>query len=401
MSAGQEVWIVATGCDKAAEQDQTLVKQLRGTAVLGRGNGAPAIFKVPDGKDSLQFGSFDTLVRLTDDLQKADSQMDSIVHRLERQFFDIEPTGNLMVAPTANQKKSFMDYLQSWSWDERKFPKDRPIADTLAFLMGATTRLDDEARTKMTQYSEKKALKATLAKKDAATTLLQRDLVDVLIPGVVKMSKTGSSEDDAIATEHLTTVFVILPRGARDDFLARYETLTTFVVPGSAKKMNVPDDKDGSSLWRVVVFKSQAEAFRKGCRENRWTARDFEYSEEAYQKLVEQRASVEEAVKDLHGKVRSLCEIAWSDAVVSWMHIKAMRVFVESVMRFGTPPQFAAFTMVPCAATPAVRRALGFALPKPSETTGLYSTGKGEGDDGEEFFPYVSFSFTPFVTGRS
>jgi len=323
------------------------------------------------------------------------------VHRLERQFFDVDPKGNLLVAPTAKDKKNFMDYLQTWSWDDRRFPKDRAIADNLAFLMSTTTKLDEEARAKMTQYSEKKTLKATLSKKDTAASLLQKDLVDILTPSVVKMTKGGSYEDDVISTEHLTTVFVILPRGAREDFLASYEALSENVVPSSARKMNIADDKDGNSLWRVVVFKSHADVFKKGCRENRWTARDFEYSEDTYNNLVQQRETVDGAVQELHTKVRDLCGIAWSDAVVAWVHIKAMRVFVESVLRFGTPPQFAAYTMVPCAATPAIRKALGSTLAKRSETTGLYSTGKGEGDDGEEFFPYVSFSFTPFVSGRS
>lgn len=45
----------------------------------------PCKFEVPDGDRSLLFGSFDNLIRLTDDLAKADAQVDSVLHRLERQ----------------------------------------------------------------------------------------------------------------------------------------------------------------------------------------------------------------------------------------------------------------------------------------------------------------------------
>merc|ERR1719230_2058967 len=106
----------------------------------------------------------------------------------------------------------------------------------------------------------------------------------------------------------------------------------------SARKFNL-DDKDGNSLWRVVMFKSAADGFKKQCREKRFLVRDFEYSEESYKKLKAQREQLDEAVQRQHQLVRGLYKAAWSDAMVAWVHIKAMRVFVESVLRFGMPPR--------------------------------------------------------------
>ena len=34
------------------------------------------------------------------------------------------------------------------------------------------------------------------------------------------------------------------------------------------------------------------------------------------------------------------CGASFSDAFTSWVHIKALRVFVESVLRYGLPPNF-------------------------------------------------------------
>merc|ERR1711884_85329 len=96
-----------------------------------------------------------------------------------------------------------------------------------------------------------------------------------------------------------------------------------------------------------VMFKTALEDFRKKCREKRYVVRDFEYSEEGYKRLKSQREQIEDAVRRQHEIVRGLYSAAWSDAMIAWVHVKAMRVFVESVLRFGMPPRFASFIITP------------------------------------------------------
>merc|ERR1719189_1020093 len=187
----------------------------------------------------------------------------------------------------------------------------------------------------------------------------------------------GTGEDDFIYTKYLTTVAVIVPRGTEKDFLKVYEGLTPTVVPRSAKCFKNLTDKDGNQLWRVVVCKefekpeakqaqsveaqtgegdeqgkkhertNHVENFKRALRERRFVPRDFEYSEEGYKKLMVQREDLEKSVKQQHDFVKNLYAAAWSDAMVAWVHIKAMRVFVESVLRFGMPPCFASFIITP------------------------------------------------------
>merc|ERR1712187_882311 len=148
-----------------------------------------------------------------------------------------------------------------------------------------------------------------LGKKDGVT-LANRDLIDVLTPDVVNAK--GGAADDFIVTEHLTTIPVILPRGAEDEFLKAYETMVENILPRSARKFEGLDDKDGNSVWRVVMFKSAVEAFKKGCREKRWVVRDFEYNPEAYAKLRKQREQVDESLLRAHELVKNLYQAAWS-----------------------------------------------------------------------------------------
>lgn len=278
--------------------------------------------------------------------------------------------------------------------------KTRPISDNLTLLMSVVNKLDEEARNKTAAYNEFKTQKGNLAKKEGAS-LTNRELVDVLTPDVVK--KSGNGDDDFVQTEYLTTVPVILPRGTEQEFLSSYESFAEQVVPMSARKFDGLDDKDGNSIWRVVMFRTCAEAFKKQCREKRYIIRDFEYSEEGYKKLRAQREQLEDAVRRQHELVRGLYSAAWSDAMVAWVHIKAMRVFVESVLRFGMPPCFGAYIISPKqgSTSTAARKALGEILGKTGQAGPMGGADKLAADDeAEEYYPYVSFSFTPFTIAR-
>jgi len=209
------------------------------------------------------------------------------------------------------------------------------------------------------------------------------------------------ADNDFIYTEHLTTVAVILTKGAEVEFLKTFEKMTDSVVPKSAKRFDHESvkDKDGNTIWRVVLFKESAEPFKKACRERRYITRDFEYSEDAYNKREAARKDLEEKVKREYNLVMSLYQAAWSDVMVAWMHIKAMRVFAESALWSGLPPKFAAFVVSPMPSKgDAVRKVLAHTLGK--NGGGLGPGSKVDLDEGEDDYPYVSLSFVPYTVPR-
>jgi len=406
MAVNQEFWIVATGCSKEkanfGEEKDALHEKLKSHSALGGGGGwseaGPWKFPVPDGNKDLTFGSFDNLIKLTDDLHKYDGQVDTILHRLERQFIELDPKAEFKILER-RMERPLLDWLKGWSWDEAKYPRTRSIQYNVNILMSVVNKLDEEARNKTAQYNDFKTQRTNLAKKDGAM-LTNRDLVDVLTPDVVKMTDQ-SADNDFIYTEHLTTVAVIIPRGYAEEFQNSYVSFAEKVVPMSARRFSQLDDKEGNSLWRVVMMKSAAEPFKKACRERRYITRDFEYSAEGYNKLVAQRQQLDEAVKRQHELVRGLYQAAWSDTMVAWVHVKAMRVFVESVLRYGLPPRFAAFVIAPKPNNAAAaRKALADVLGKPGSAGPGGKLGDAKEDEGEEYQPYVSFSFTPFNVPR-
>lgn len=138
-------------------------------------------------------------------------------------------------------------------------------------------------------------------------------------------------------SEYLETHLIAVPKQIVKDFIKSYETLCSMTVPRSAQLI---DSDDEFSLYAVTTFKKASAEFVHKCRESKWTPRDFKYKEggrEEEQKEVE-RASKDE--RKVWGEALRLGRTAWGEAVMAWIHVFALRVFVETVLRYGLPLQF-------------------------------------------------------------
>uniref|UniRef100_A0A0G4HWN9 V-type proton ATPase subunit C n=1 Tax=Chromera velia CCMP2878 TaxID=1169474 RepID=A0A0G4HWN9_9ALVE len=351
-------------------------------------------FEVPE---NLKFGSFDDLIRLVDELAKHDSYVEGVVKRVERQMVDIAGDSADLKVKFQFNDLPVIHYIQRFYWDDAKYPRTRSIRDNLDILLSSVAKSDEEVRLKSVTFQELKGMASAASKKDSAN-LLTRNLIDVLTPGTV-------SADDFINTEHLATLVVVVPRGAEKEWETSYESLDEFVVPRSTVRFPGVEDKDGNSLWSAVVFKKSVDNFKTAARAKRFTVRDFTYSEAEYAKTVEHRSSIEAEKGRQEVFLSQICKAAFSDSFISWMHLKAMRVFVEAVLRFGVPPNFGAFFL---RLNPnrfnekRLRTELEGALAPPGGFQGsakAIAQGAGGGDGGGElgfetgeYFPYVSLS---------
>jgi len=387
-------WIVATGCSKQSSSKDALFSNLKQrTKDLCEAGEPPMKFDVPDGESALKFGSFDDLIRLTDDMAKHDSQVESIARRIERMYLEVEPakaSDPIKEFKVLSQTKTmaFDKYLREWRWDDAKYPKMRGLTNNLTLLLSVANKLDEEARNKSAQYNELCSARANMQKKEAGS-LLARDMADVLTPDVVK-------EDDFVQTAHLTTLIMILPLTSIEPFLKTYEKYAENVVPQSAKQFTSIKEEDGTQVWRIVMFRSAVEPFLKKVRDERiGTARIFEYSPQAYDRAKAQREELKKECERQEKMMKGFCKASLSDVMIAWVHIKAMRIFVESVLRFGVPPNFASFIIQPKGnQLPQMRKALAECLGK--GTSDGMKEGEAGGEGEEDYFPYVSLSFTPF-----
>lgn len=382
-------WLVACSADERSKensleslQSRILLKQRLCEEVV--------VFDVPD---NLKFGSFDSLIKLVDELVKYDSQVESVARRVERQATELDAGIELPII-TQRAQMGVDEYVTKFKWDDMKFPRGRTVQDNIQSLLVSVQKIDEEVKNKTQQYMDAKQQAALFSKKEQVSHV-QRDLVDLLTPETVK-------DGDFVYSEHLTTMVVVVPRGADVEFVNHYASFDQYIVPESAERI-AQDDKEGNSLWRVVMFKTAVDAFKTSCRQHRVTVRDFTYDKNRYQQVLDARTASEAELRKQEGTLRRVCQVAFSDTMVAWTHLKAMRVFVEAVLRFGVPPRFGAFLVKPGKFASKQSKLRSELLEVLAGSGGMYGHSMADAketsteEEGGEYYPYVFVPFTPMA----
>eukprot|EP00762_Andalucia_godoyi_P003801 ANDGO_08619.mRNA.1 V-type proton ATPase subunit C len=282
---------------------------------------------------SLRVGTLDSLLALSDDLAKLDTTSEAVVSKVLRTLRDVTPTAEdaMVINPSANTEVPLRTYLASFSWNDSMFPLSlapKEIADRIAARIGDT---DDALKQKTAEHAAVKSQLASVTRRDQGS-LLVRSLAP-LIP-----------KEAIVESEYLTTVYVCVPGFSEKEFVESYESLNgcKWVVPGTGRK--VAEDKD-YVLYAVVVFRKFVDDFRTACREHKYTVR--EVSTENIATHGDEKARLETLVADATKELTLFARSATSDAYTAWIHLKVLRIFVESVLRYGLPPLFTAVLVIP------------------------------------------------------
>jgi V-type H+-transporting ATPase subunit C len=145
-------------------------------------------------------------------------------------------------------------------------------------------------------------------------------------------------KDDFITdSEYLETLLVVVPKALQKDWLKSYETLAPFVVPRSSNKLAEDEEY---ALYNVTLFKRYSAEFIAKARAHKFTPREFKWSEDAAQREEQEAREVEAQERRLFNETLRLARTGYSDEFAAWIHVKALRVFVESVLRYGLPLEF-------------------------------------------------------------
>ncbi|CDJ67349.1 vacuolar ATP synthase subunit c, putative [Eimeria necatrix] len=381
-------WLVASSL-RESQTAELVHSQVRNALVGGR---APlcddvGLFEVPTG---LKFGSFDDLVRAVDLLQQQDSAVEAALRRVERQALELDPEAQLKVV-WQRHSLSVDQYIRRFSWDEAKFPKARAIREHLEAIVQSVGKLEEEVRAKVAAWQAARGP----CGENGPLVYSERELREVLTPAVVQPG-------DFVASELVTTAVACVPLEAESHWLSCYERLSPLAaVPRSAKKLGLPPDSAGVCLWRVVVFKRGLEAFKSAAAAQHFAVREFAYSAQAGRLLLERRSRATAERSQHEAFLARVCFAAFSDIFVSWLHLKAMRVFCDALLRFGVPANFVALFLRPTAPPrPAKIHAQLHALLTPPGLFGnrFYASLDKDNNEAEDFFPYVLLTLQPFAT---
>lgn len=201
---------------------------------------------------------------------------------------------------------------------------------------------------------------------------------------------------------------VVVPKAARGEFLTTYESLTEFLVPRSA--VEVAEDADYVAFM-VVLFRRVVDDFKLAARSKGYQAKDLAVAaaellegsggesaqngaKGAAVAVVDNEATMDALRYEMETKRSALiqwCLASYGEAFSSWIHVTAVRLFVESILRYGLPPQFMPVLMRP---NPKHQAAVRKLLAAKFGAVGghHFSAEPGSTGGGEDLFPYVSFT---------
>lgn len=121
------------------------------------------------------------------------------------------------------------------------------------------------------------------------------------------------------------------------EFYKSYESLAPMVVPRSAVKVASDDE---FTLFAVATFKKHSAEFLHKCREKRWTPRNYQYKEGGKEAEAQEASQLAQDEKKLWGEALRLGRTGYSESAMIWIHVLTLRVFVETVLRYGLPLDF-------------------------------------------------------------
>ncbi|KAJ2434943.1 Vacuolar ATP synthase subunit C, partial [Coemansia sp. RSA 2424] len=273
-----------------------------------------------------KIGTLDTLVRLSDELAKFDTAYENTTGKFIDTLRNLTNTNNsALAAHLLVEDKPVDQYIRSFAWNNSKYRSDRSLPEIVGQIADDMGAIDASLKTKLTQYNAIKNSLATVRRKQTGNLSVKS------LSGIVKR------ENCITDSEYLVTAFVAVPKNQTQEWANGYERLTDMVVPRSSKR--IAEDSE-YVLFSVVLFKRVLDEFTTKARDARFIVRDFYYDEEAMARDQLMAREIVEQEEELLDNIAEWIKGSFGAVFSAWVHIKALRVFVESILRYGIPPDF-------------------------------------------------------------
>ncbi|KAL8280239.1 hypothetical protein RQP46_007353 [Phenoliferia psychrophenolica] len=339
------LWIVSVPLDSSPEEQLEELNPVLHKAKLGDA----VVLPFPDFKT----GTLSSLLALSESLTKADPSVQSTLAKTVDQIRSLttstSPSGSgtsggpsdraspLEAHLVIDDGRPYLDYLfpGPWSWDLAKYRiESRPLPDVVEGLLKEVASIENGQRNKGSQYALVKGQLTTALRKKTGN-LSMRSLAEVV------------SEDDFAGTnesEYLETVLVAVPKNLVKEWETTYERLSAMVVPRSSTKLASDDD---FVLFSCAIFRRVHDDFAQKCRENKFILRDFTFNASEIEQAKADLARLETQEKELWTDLLRLSRINFSELFQISVHLKVVRAYVESVLRYGLPAAYFATVIKP------------------------------------------------------
>ncbi|XP_017781427.1 PREDICTED: V-type proton ATPase subunit C [Nicrophorus vespilloides] len=372
-----EYWLISAPGDKTCQQTWETMNNH-----TSKQNNLCANYKfqIPD----LKVGTLDQLVGLSDDLGKLDGFVEQITRKVASYLGEVlEDQKDKLQENLMANNSDLSTYITRFQWDIAKYPIKQSLRNIADIISKQVGQIDADLKTKSTAYNNLKGSLQNLEKKQTGS-LLTRNLADLV-----------KKEHFILDSEYLTTLLVIVPKSMFHDWQAHYEKLTDMIVPRSTVLIN-QDNEYG--LYTVTLFKKVVEEFKLHAREKKFIVREFTYNEEELAAGKNEITKLVTDKKKQFGPLVRWLKVNFSECFCAWIHVKALRVFVESVLRYGLPVNFQAILIHPNKKTSKRLRDVLNQLYGHLDSSALQGSGNidsvdipGLGFGQSEYYPYVYY----------
>lgn len=321
-------------------------------------------FRIP----KLKITSLEDLLQLSEDLHKIEVNTKSLVEKmlkLYRELVSSESLDSLLVEGVRIQK-----YLEEFSWNESRFPHSKLMKDDRVFLQKELDRIEKEFLVLSVKYQDSKSKLAAIKRKKGSP--IQTAPLESLLTREELMKRTNgmSFREVFIETNSLQTIAIVMNEQHEKAFLEEYEhfcehkeddaegeNICPSILPRSAKKVFV--DREGNMMYSVVVLKKFIPEISALCKEKRLFVRipertqsvspltKVEGKETDVQDEETQIAILEAANKKIITDTLSWTRPTYSDCMVYYVHTKVIRLYIESVLRYGLRTEQYTFIIFP------------------------------------------------------
>jgi len=373
-----EYWLISAPGDKSAEETFNRIKGIK-----DRVEGCSCnrfTFPIND----LRVGTLDSLVELSDVLQRQDQYIEAVVRKLVSYLIEIleNQADSLEDHLTIANRTGYRAYLEHFQWDHAKYPVQQSLKSLLDHIVKEVGQIESELKSKSQDYT---ALQNSINSyvRQQTGSLITRDL-----DGIVKKEHV----EHVLDSEYFTIAIVVVPNAMCDEWNKTYESLLPEkVVPRSS--LAIFSDQE-STLYAVTLFAAQFQQFKDKCREKKFLVRNYTYNEAVMSQNKLKQKELEQKRDKQYRNLLPWLKIQFGEAFSAWIHVKALRLFVESVLRYGLPVNFVSALLQP---RPKTHKKLRDMLNKEfdkSEGGGLsedIEMTRQFGFQAEEFYSYVSY----------
>uniref|UniRef100_A0A8C6V7I5 V-type proton ATPase subunit C n=1 Tax=Neogobius melanostomus TaxID=47308 RepID=A0A8C6V7I5_9GOBI len=203
-------------------------------------------------------------------------------------------------------------YVTRFQWDKAKYSTSLSLSALTEIISKEVTLVETELKSRSAAYNSLKSSLQNVESKHRGT-LHSRCLNDIV------------RKEDLVVSEYLTTLLVIV--NSYNKWERTYESLSDFVVPRSSRRL-YEDEEAG--VFSVTLFKRAVNRFKAKAQESKFTVREYCVELEEQKRRDLKQLTV--CKKEQYGVFVRWLKVNFNQLFIAWIHVKALRVFAESVL---------------------------------------------------------------------